>query len=132
MIDSESESCVHEVEAIFSIGSNCGDRLLLIEESINWLTSHIAITSASEIYATPDCNGGKKEYLNAVVKGTTTYPAKALEAFCKEYESASGRTPLCRLQGDVPVDIDLVIYDGQILRPKDASREYFKIGYGMI
>jgi hypothetical protein len=31
--------------------------------------------------------------------------------------------------GQVSIDLDLVIFDSRILRPKDFERHYFNIGY---
>lgn len=120
------------VPAVFSIGSNCGDRLSNVQNGINWLTSILSDFGISHIYATPDCHGGHREYMNAVVKGLTTLSPEQIEKLCKEFEISNGRDCKARAAGDVPLDIDLVIYDGEILRPKDFAREFFKIGYESI
>lgn len=120
------------VLAVFSIGSNCGDRLSNVQIGINWLDSILSDFRSSHIYATPDCHGGYREYMNAVVKGITTLSPEQIEKQCKEFEISNGRDCKARAAGDVPLDIDLVIYDDIILRPKDFTREFFKIGYESI
>ena len=35
-----------------------------------------------------------------------------------------GRTPGMRLQGIVPIDIDILIYDDSVVRPGDMKRNY--------
>ena len=118
--------------AVLSIGSNCGDRYDNVRNGLEWL-SHILFNSkASSIYATPDCHGGQREYLNAVIKGQTSLSQKDLENECKEFEMRHGRTPESRASGDVSIDIDVVIFDGKIIRPKDVGRKFFTIGYSMI
>ena len=119
-------------EAIFSIGSNCGCRHDNVNKGIKWLSGLLADFSSSPIYATPDCHGGSKEYLNAVVRGMTNLSADRLYCLCKEFEKANGRDDASRKMGNVPIDIDLVVYANSILRPKDYKCEFFRIGYGMI
>ena len=119
-------------EAIFSIGSNCGCRYENVSKGIKWLSEFLTDFSCSTIYATPDCHGGSKEYLNAVARGITRLSPDRLESICKEYEEANGRDKTSRKLGNVPVDIDLVVYGKSILRAKDYKCEFFQIGYGMI
>ena len=118
--------------AIFSIGSNCGDRSVNVRNGLIWLSQHLTDFRSSSIYATPDCHGGTKEYFNAVACGKTYDTPQNLELLCKQYEALCGRDDTMRKSGNVPVDIDLVIYDGSVLRPNDFKREFFKIGYSMI
>ncbi|MDE6696403.1 MAG: 2-amino-4-hydroxy-6-hydroxymethyldihydropteridine diphosphokinase [Muribaculaceae bacterium] len=120
------------VPVVFSIGSNCGDRLSNVQIGINWLSTIVYDFKSSHIYATPDCHGGYREYMNAVVKGITTLSPEHIEKISKEFEIANGRDCIARAAGDVPLDIDLVIYEDVILRPKDYAREFFKIGYESI
>ena len=116
------------VRVVFSLGSDCGDREASVAKGISWLRNILGGCRVSSIYATPDCHGGFKEYMNAVVSGYTDLSASRLEAMCKEFEVECGRTPECRAKGDVPIDVDIVIYDGKILRERDYAQEFFRIG----
>ena len=116
-------------EAVFSIGSNIGDRKTSVEAGIEWLSGILEDFCASPVYATPDCHGGSREYLNAVAKGSTRLNPLQLEEMCKVFEWSCGRDSEAREKGKVPIDIDLVVYDGHVLRPKDFSCEFFRIGY---
>ncbi|MDE6291507.1 MAG: 2-amino-4-hydroxy-6-hydroxymethyldihydropteridine diphosphokinase, partial [Muribaculaceae bacterium] len=80
-------------------------------------------------YFTPDCHGGERKYMNAVILGRTSLTPDELESTCKEYEAACGRNAEARANGDVPVDVDLVVYDGCVLREKDFRCEFFLKGY---
>ena len=119
-------------EVIFSIGSNCGCRYENVKKGIIWLSGLLTDFRCSTIYATPDCHGGSKEYLNAVARGLTSLPPDRLESICKKYEEANGRDDISRKMGNVPIDIDLVVYGNSILRTKDYKCEFFRIGYCMI
>ncbi len=118
-----------DVEVVLSLGSNCGDRHLQVKDGIAWLKDRLLQAVASSIYTTGDCHGGPRDYYNAVVKGITSKGPDELDKLCKQYETEHGRTIDARLRGDVPVDIDIVIYDRNIVRPKDFSRQFFQIGY---
>ncbi len=118
-----------EVEVVFSLGSNHGDRRANVQAGIDWLGQIIANFEVSPIYATPDCLGSKKEYINAVGKGYSSQSQAELEALCKEYEASCGRDAYARACNNVPIDIDLVVYASEIIRQRDFSREFFQIGY---
>lgn len=113
---------------ILSVGSNCGDRELQVSSGIEWLTSILSESRASSVYTTGDCHGGIRDYMNAVVIGRTTTEIEDLDRQCKEYELTHGRTAEARRKGDVPVDIDIVVYDEEIIRPKDYKHDFFRIG----
>lgn len=125
-------SLAKSAEVFFSIGSNYGDREVNVTKGLDWLSNLLSDFKCSSVYATPDCHGGNKVYLNAVAYGKTVLEPDDLETLCKKFESDCGRDAAMRIMGNVPLDIDLVIYDTNILRPNDFKREFFKIGYGMI
>lgn len=112
-----------------SLGSNYGDKESYVAEAIHWLQTWITDCRHSCIYATPDCHGGSRQYMNAVVSGTTTLSYDEAERLCKSHEEKCGRDIECRAKGNVPIDIDIVIWGDTILRPKDFNRQHFKIGY---
>lgn len=121
-----------DVEVVLSIGSNCGDRYANVKAGIEWLAHIISNFKVSPIYATPDCLGSQKEYINAVAKGSSPLSTENLENLCKQYEASCGRDAYARTCNNVPIDIDLVIYGSKILRQRDFSREFFQIGYKLI
>ena len=43
-------------------------------------------------------------------------------------EQEQGRLPEDKVQGIVKLDIDLLVYDDDVLKPKDLEREFVKIG----
>jgi 7,8-dihydro-6-hydroxymethylpterin-pyrophosphokinase len=49
--------------------------------------------------------------------------------FLKDWEAECGRTQVDTLEGIIPIDLDLVIWDEHIKRPKDFERHYFNLGY---
>lgn len=116
-------------EAIFCVGSNCGDREWNVAKALSWLSETLSDFRHSTIYATPDCHGGQRSYMNAVGIGSTELTAMELNVLCKGYETSCGRDEDARALGDVPVDVDLVVYDGEVLRNKDYASVFFEQGF---
>lgn len=117
---------------IVSLGSNCGDRHAAVAEAICWLSGRLSDFKASEIYETPPYGHAGSDYMNAVVSGNCECSPEDFEAECKIYELKCGRNGEARMRNLVPIDIDVVISDGNILREADFSRGFFKIGYRQI
>lgn len=121
------------VKVVISIGSNCGDRNTLVEEAIEWLKTILIQTECSSIYETPCAKNTGNSYLNAVMSGY--YQAEgidvkdSLEELFKEKEHRMGRTAKCREAGEVPIDIDLVILNGDVVKAWDYRQKFFQIGY---
>lgn len=120
------------VVVYLSVGSNCGDRSTQVASGSEWLKSILQDSQISSIYSTGDCHGGPRDYHNAVVKGKTEFSPEQLEILCKYYEKCHGRNEDARKHGDVPIDIDVVKYDGKILRPKDYYQNFFRLGYDQL
>ncbi len=118
-----------ESEVTICIGSNCGDREENVASSIAWLSTLLSNFRHSSIYATPDCHGGQRKYMNAVAIGCTRLSVAELDQLCKQRELECGRNAAARAAGDVPVDIDVVVYGNEILRMKDYQSEFFIKGY---
>lgn len=115
------------MEIVLSVGSNrsCDD----INKALIWLKKQIKNFRTSKIYTSPCYNGHNRPYVNAVVSGTTQLSKEMFNLKLKEYEYKSGRTEEARNQGIVPIDIDIVIWDGEIIRMRDYTASFFKIGY---
>ena len=114
---------------VIGIGSNCGDRGKNIAEAVDWLNAHFSDVRVSDIYETPEWSGRFAPYLNGVVSAGTTLSLDAATGMLKGYERSAGRTPESKVTGEVPVDLDIVVFNGDILRPVDMTREYFLRGY---
>ncbi len=116
-------------EAIISLGSNRHDRKKRVEEIIGIFKMMYNDVVCSDIYQTPDVRGRERMYANAVLKFSTDFSISDLKQRAWMMEKQFGRTT----DGvDVPIDIDIVMYDGEILREKDYQRDYFQIGYRQI
>ncbi len=115
--------------AFLSIGSNLPDGAVHINRALDFLRENYSDVDCSDIYSTPSVTiGDDSVYFNAVAKCTVN-DINALNAELKCYESECGRV---RGQKSIVIDLDIVITNDEILRPRDFSREYFQIGYTQI
>ncbi len=113
------------VDAVLCIGSNVPEAEGEIAAAIEAL-SRFGVVNASPTYRSGS------GYSNSVARLATTLSLDALTAETKAIELLLGRNPEARAEGRVPVDIDIVIYDGAVIRPADAAAAYFTVGLEML
>lgn len=114
---------------VISIGSNCKDSEKAVEKSIGFLSGKLQSPRASGCYSTPASNGKDADYLNAVLVGYTDDSREKFTSLLKLYEVANGRTALSKQEGVIPIDLDLVVWNDEVVRPVDFDKEYFQIGW---
>lgn len=113
--------------AVLGIGSNVADAVYRIRKSLELLSaSGCRILCCSDIYqvASP--------YFNLVAKVSVPVGYDDFLGLTKRLESLLGRLPHCKGDKVVPVDIDVVMFDGLTMRPADFEAPYFTRGYGSI
>lgn len=117
---------------IVSLGSNVDECETNIREALDRLRSLHNVTAVSDIYMTEPVNGSKGAYANAVVQLFSIKSQDALDSEFKEYERSHGRDAKSRSEGRVPIDLDIVIVENEIIRPRDYIQSFFRIGYDQI
>ena len=115
--------------AVLSIGSNTTDSLQRVTECLNWLANKFNLTAHASAYTTPAVNGKDADYVNTVAVITTSLSLPELNAVLKDYEKSCGRTQESKQQGAIPIDVDIVMWNQEIVRPNDYNQNYFKIGW---
>ncbi len=108
--------------ALLCLGGNTEDTAGNISQATDMLAQCGRIHASSGQY--PSASG----YLNEVVSFETELSAEALVAYAKQMEVKLGRQPQMKALGIVPIDIDLVVYAGCVLRPQDYNSAYFHTG----
>ncbi len=79
----------------------------------------------NECWTKPVGNAVRNDaYLNQLVRGTTQLDEESLNAWLKQTEQNFGRTQAKRLLGIVPIDLDLLEYDGERRHLSDWQRPY--------
>lgn len=119
-------------KVVFSLGSNCDDALVEMNKCIAWLTSLLTVINVSHIYETAALNGKDKNYLNAVFVGYTDMQYELVKTLMKEYEKSQGRTPESKALGVIPIDIDVVMWNEEVMRNGDFMQTYFQIGWNEV
>lgn len=114
---------------VISIGSNSADRDIQLAKAIDWLSSIAKSIKASSVYCTEAINHVDNEYMNAVAVCESEHSHNDLNDMLKQYEINCGRSKESKLNGVIPIDLDIVIANDIILRLVDYNREYFKIGW---
>lgn len=120
------------VRVVFSIGSNCGAKESNVRDAIETLRARLGTVVASHIYETPDAGGSSVRYFNAVVAADCMMTFAECENLCKRMEILAGRDAFARERGEVPLDVDIVVWDESILKPWDFRQKFFTIGYARI
>ena len=72
----------------------------------------------------PYGNHYKRPFVNVLAVANHSSPTDEINAQLKDIEKRLGRTPEDKAKGKVVIDLDLVVADGEILRPKDFERDY--------
>lgn len=115
--------------ALISLASNSPDKREQMEQAFAELRAMGIVARSSSIYETaPYGNPRHPNYLNAVACIHTPAEYPVLYDTLKDLERAHGRTPQSKLSGEIPLDIDIVVWNGKTLRPQDYERDYFKTG----
>ena len=95
---------------VFSLGSNQGDRLALLESACDYLADAFGSLQLSQVYETEPvgCPEGSPAYLNACVAVETDMPAEEILQLCLRIEAELGRTRSGVYGEPRPCDIDLI------------------------
>lgn len=115
-------------EVVMCIGSNLHPRGYRVTEAIAEVSGLLEDPESSHVYETPEIHGSGRSYRNAVMRGSTSLSFDLLNQKLKGIEFRLGRDAAARARGDVPVDIDIVMWDGEVVRPKDFEQDFFRIG----
>ena len=119
-------------KVVISLGSNSQDSDCKMKQAMGWLEENLLSFKCSAIYLTPPLSGVGSDYLNAVAVGETACDQNEFNLMLKDYEKSSGRTLEAKKAGVVPIDLDIVIFNDKIVRPKDFTYDFFQIGYRQI
>lgn len=107
--------------AIITLGSNVTDRRQVILSATEAIARCHTISRLSDIVESPDVTGGPSIYANRIIEISTDTPGDDMRASFDAIERSFGP----RHREIVPLDIDVVIYGGNVLRPTDIIRPYY-------
>lgn len=113
---------------LICIGSNTNREanILLAQQ---YLRIHFpSIILGSEQDTSPLFYSNPAHFTNQVATFSTSLSKDEVITIFKEIERESGRLPNDKSKEIVKLDVDLLIYDKQVLKPKDLQREYIISG----
>lgn len=119
---------------ILSLGSNTEEASRSVTEALSWICDHFNGAIHSECYATAPAGskGGDRQYVNAVAAISAEMDKDSLDLLLKAYELSHGRDEKSRQEGIVPIDIDIVVSDGDIIRQWEYGQSFFQTGFCQI
>lgn len=105
------------IEAFIGVGSNLGDRKANLLDAVERLSSsEVSVGAISSVYESAAILvTDQPDFLNIVVKVTTTISPEALLSRCLAVEEQMGRVRHQRW-GSRNIDLDLLLYDNVTLR----------------
>lgn len=114
--------------AILCVGSNL-DKEKNMERAVERLRAHfISIRFAEPVYTESfDCLV-PTTFLNQVAIVYSSESTEEIRSRLKEIERSLGRRPEDKALGRVPIDIDLLCWNDEILKPDDLRRDYVRVG----
>lgn len=77
-------------------------------------------------------SGFHSPFSNQLAKFSTTLSPDSVHDLFKELERQSGRVPEDKALGVVKLDIDLLVFDNEVLKPEDMKREYVRKGMSVL
>ncbi len=112
--------------ATLCIGSNCGNRSAGIAAAVGRIGSVASVMRLSQVLESKDVTGRGSLYLNQVVVCATDMELAGFKDCLAAFEAAGGRRSSSKAEGMMPIDIDLVVWDGKIVSRSDFDADYFK------
>ena len=119
-------------EVILCLGTNLPDRRQRLSSAIARLAAHVAVADYSEAVESADVSGLGADYLNVVVRCFTSLSLNELRRLISRIEEVEGRTAQAKLSGCMPIDIDVVMYGGEVVSRCDYQRDYFRQAYQLL
>lgn len=109
--------------AILCLGSNVEPRRERIDSALRLLEDFVKIECTSDVAESDDITGAGEPYLNMAVKCSAALDKLEFQRKIAGAERAGGR--IAGLHGVVHIDIDLVIWDDEVVSPADLFSPYF-------
>jgi GTP cyclohydrolase-4 len=107
------------------IGSNLGDRQGNVLAALQRLRSRAEISVVSSFYESAAAGGAEgPAYLNVAAALRSELDLEAFRRFARDVELAVGRSRSSAKLQPRPIDLDLLVYDGEVVQPHLESRPY--------
>ncbi len=117
--------------AILCLGANVPDASERLDAAATMLGICGTILRSTPKYLTaPEYAGDSAPYLNRIIELGTILDIDTIRRRTKRYQTDVRAKADCAPL--VAVDIDIVLWNGEVLRPADAAANYFRSGMTML
>lgn len=116
---------------VLTIGSNTDAQrhVAYVERALG---EHFSVCKATQpVQTVPiDFPYASADFTNIVLVAKTTLSQNEVYTILKQLEADCGRTPQSRQTHPelVPMDLDLIVWDGEVCKPRDLTRPYVQSG----
>lgn len=116
--------------AYICLGANDFDAEIQLDKAYDYLVSKGVVVKSTPVYPTdPEYAGDTAPYHNRIVVMMLACGYDEFVASAKVYERA---VRAMASPGRVAVDIDVVVWNGTVMRPKDTSSRYYLKGLELL
>lgn len=113
---------------LLCMGSNTGRKTHMENARKALAHSFPDIRFGAEMETEAIGSGFLSPFSNQVARLTTPLSAEEVRTILKSIEKENGRLPEDKAKGIVKLDIDLLMYDDTVLKPKDMEKCYVQEG----
>lgn len=114
-------------KALLCLGSNVPEALEYLAAAVSFLQEKGTVLRATPPYLTdPEYQGDVGVYQNQLIELDVECDFDSLQATIKAYETEIRATGPAK--PFVNIDLDIVFWNDEVIRPKDAAADYFKSG----
>lgn len=112
---------------VLCLGSNLNRESKIEEAAVLLRSCFDSIRFSEAVYTESEGEDSLSgPFLNQVAIAYTRYAPVEIHAALKQMEYVLGRRPEDKLKGLIPIDIDLLQWNEQILKEEDLKRSYIK------
>lgn len=104
----------------------------MVEAVMSRLSGVLDRFRRSQVIESRDVSGKSAPYLNAVCCGFTDRSLADFTELTKSIEKEFGRTAESKLTGVVEIDVDIVMWGKDVLKPRDATSDYFTLPFATL
>lgn len=118
--------------AIICLGSNVSPRAERLRDAFEFISGFGSVEEETEAKESADVTGRSLPYLNKVISLRTHLTLFQLKQLFQDFEIKEGRRSSRWGPGEITIDIDIIIWDGDIISPTDFSQPYFSLLYNLL